>query len=499
MNIASLRNYSLAYMLAPNTLFLLGWFRLYYAIPVLLGLGYLFYSQVKRSRPVDGYQLSTKNLLWLLLAAGFWTFCTGTGGLSFQVADHIFHNAKYYDLFKNPWPTYFPKQGQFARYYYGFFIVPAFISKLLGYLSVSALVIWAVAGYWLVLQWLYLLLRKRGWLIFVFLFVGGIGHLIKVLYYQINTNQEFHIAAFYTEIWALFDQSIWVSSQIIPILLVTSMLVYDAFIRDHVEESFFPITLTFFWAIFPGIILVLLFGIILVKKYLGNWKSFFTKATAFPLLLAALTFLPVFLFLSASDSTTLHGFIWEFEVLEEILMEYFVGVIVELILFYLISRELRDVDKLVPYWFVLAAFMLLFIMSLYRIGYMNDWFIRGYNPMAFIILLFIVRSLYQLYEHKQWKRTIYFNTLIVILGITAFIPIKHVLRSLQNNVLVSALSPGKFPFKPLPFDSYPNTYEAILAKSFSGEPEAIQYLGSRKSIYSLYLAPKATGLENQAR
>ncbi|NIJ53248.1 hypothetical protein [Dyadobacter arcticus] len=489
MNIATLRNFSLGYLLAPNILFALGWFRWQYSVPVTFIFAYLFFTQLRNGQTNERYQMSRGNMLWLLLAACFWTFCTGVGGLSFQIADHQAHNAKFYDLFKNPWPTYFPEKRQYACYYFGYFIVPAAISKVLGHLSVTALLAWTVLGYWLALQWLYLLLRNRKLLIVLFLFLGGVGHLVKVAFYLFMTSEPFHVATFYSEIWSIFDQSIWVTSQIIPILLLSSILIYDAFITDRVEDMFLPITLCFLWAIFPSIIFVLLFGIIFLKKYAGEWQQLFTFKLLTPLVLAGIAFLPIFIFLRSSDGMPVNGFIWQFEPLAEIMAEYFVGVVLDLILIFLIIRELRGVDDLVPYWFAMATLALFVIMSTYRIGYWNDWFVRGYNPLLYMMLLLIVRSLYVLYQTKQWKRTVYFNFLITLMGLSLLIPAGHIVRSLRNNLVVSALFPDKFPFTPMPYDTYPNTYQTLLHIT-SGPGEANQYLGRKGSVYDIYLSRK---------
>lgn len=315
--------------------------------------------------------------------------------------------------------------------------------------------------------------------------------MVKVLFYQIFTQYSFHIATFYSEIWALYDQSLWVTNQIIPIILISSIIVYDAFVRNRFEESFFPVTLAFLWTVFPSIIFVLLLAILFVGNYHSNVKAFFTPQRLAPLILAGLAFLPTFIFLRASESVPINGFIWQFEPMNEILAEYAIGVLLDLMLLFLIVRELRQTDQLVPGWFVNAVFVLFLFMSLYRIGRWNDWFVRGYNPLLFIILLTIVRSIYLLFEQKQWKPTVYFNTLIIVLSFSLFIPVSHILRSLKTNVFVSATFPKAESFKPIPYDNFPNTYLALLVHTASKEQEANQYLGKKDSFYAKYLCRKS--------
>ncbi|TLU99268.1 hypothetical protein [Dyadobacter luticola] len=487
MNIATLRNCSLGYLLAPNIVFALAWFRPHISIPVVLCFACLFYIQFKKGPEAEEHRINVATLGWLLAAAAFWTFCTGMGGLSYQIADYFAHNAKFHDLYRNPWPTYFADKQRYACYYFGFFLIPAGISKLVGHISIPALLFWAVLGYWLVLQWLFILLKKHKRLIFFFLMLGGVGHLVKVTFYQIATSYSYHIATFYLEIWSLFDQSLWVTSQVIPILLVSSILVSDSFIKNRVQDSFFPITLCFMWAIFPSIVFVLLFSMIFINKCFGNWKDLFSLKTCIPLIVAGLAFLPIFIFLRSSDSLPVNGFIWQFEPVGEIFAEYFFGVIVDLILIFIIIKNLKNVDNLIPRWFTWCVMGLFLLISLYRIGHWNDWFVRGYNPLLAILLFTIVRSLHTLYQTGRWKKNLYYNVVVGIFALSMLIPVGHIFRALKTNVLVSNAFPDKFPFEPMRIDKYPNTYQALFQEA-SNPKEADQYLGKKDSFYARYLA-----------
>jgi hypothetical protein len=208
-----------------------------------------------------------------------------------------------------------------------------------------------------------------------------------------------------------------------------------------------------------------------------------------PMIVAGLAFLPTFLFLSSSDSTPIQGFIWQFEPLGEIMAEYFVGVLIDLILFFLILRELKNVDDLIiPRWFVMTAFLMFLLVSLYRIGYWNDWFIRGYNPLMCIVLLGILRALSHLYETKKWKKTFSFNAVLAVMSLGIVLPVSHIGKSLKQNVIIAGLFPERYPFSPLPYDAHQNTYDALLYNTHSGEFEANQYLSRKDSFYERYLS-----------
>jgi hypothetical protein len=487
MKLPFLRTITVGYLLLPNVIFIAGWFGYQYSIPVVLGFIFLFYSQFKNTNSQTDVAFPLRDTSILLLCAMFWTFSSGTSGLSFQIADYWAHNAKFYDLFNNPWPTYFAEKGQYACYYFGYFIVPAFVSKLLGHLSPTTLFVWTTIGYWLGLMWMYVLLKQKKRLILALLFVGGIGHLIKVLFYQL-TDFQFHIAPFYTEIWSIYDQSLWVTNQIIPIILIASVFTYDVWIKKRLEDSFFLITLGFLWAIFPSIIFVVLFGILFVNKYIRDYRLLLTKTFIKQIILPGLIFIPTFIYFLSSDSIQAKGFIWQFEPTWKILAEYFVGTVLDIILFFLLSRLLKKNDNLIPGWFLNAVFVVFLLMSLYRIGRWNDWFIRGYIPLMFIILVSLIRSLDNMRVSKKWNKSLYFNVLVILLLLGSIIPAGHVVRSLRHNVIVNRLLPGSAPFEPIPYDNYRNTYEAVTEKSSDGEIEAQQYLSARGSVYEKFFS-----------
>lgn len=487
MRLSALRKVSLVYLLIPNLIFVAGWFKGIVSLPVLLLMIGLMIHQF-RYKPDSEEQLSIGEVGLFLLLAVVWTFLTGTAGLSFQIIDYQAHNIKLYDLYKNPWPTYFPELGQYACYYFGYYIVPAAISKLLGYLSEGVLIAWTVAGYWLALMWLYMLVRKRLSGVMLVLFLGGVGHLLKVIFYLIFTQYNYHTPPFYLEIWALFDQSRWVTNQVIPIIIITSILLYDLFTGKKPVYSFFPITLCFIWAIFPGIVFVLLYGVLMIQYYFIDRKTQLNLKTLTIYFFTGLSFLPAFFFLSSSGSTPLHGFIWQYEPRWPILAEYAVGTLIDLVLFYLMLRMLKEVTDRIPYNLALLSLGLLFVISLYRLGYWNDWFIRGYNPLMCIVLIVIVRRWIILYENRQIQRSVAFYMVAAFMGLGVFLPASHIVQSLKYNQWVAEWFPEKYPFTPYPYDRHPNIYQAMLVDTFSGEIEAGQYVSRKGSFYEKYLA-----------
>lgn len=491
MQISTLRTLSIAYLLAPNLIFVVGWFRPVYAIPVGLIMLTLFALQAKKyTHTAFEDDLSFKELALFLGIAFFWTFCSGTAGLSFQIIDYRNHNAKLFDLYQNPWPTYFPEIQQYACYYFGYYILPATVSKILGDLSETVLIFWTTTGYWLALLWLFFLVKKKLIGVLLVLFLGGIGHLLKVIFYLIFTNYTYHNPPFFVEIWSLFDQSRWVTNQIIPTMLVSGMLLYDFYYSRTPIYTFFPITLGFLWAIFPSMVLVILYGILGIKHFFIDKVEKLDFKKILPIVLAGIAFLPTFFFLSSTDNTPIHGFIWSFDPLIPILLEYFVGVCIDVVLLYVLLRALKGVDDRISYQTVLTALILLVAISFYRLGYWNDWFIRGYNPLFYIVLVGLVRRIFTVYATKQKKHTWALSIFLVMVGLSVILPVSHIVKSMKYNVITAQLFPGRYPHTPFAYDMHPNIYQSALTDTHSGIIEARQYVSAKESFYQKYLGCK---------
>ncbi len=161
---------------------------------------------------------------------------------------------------------------------------------------------------------------------------------------------------------------------------------------------------------------------------------------------------------------------------------------IDLILFFILLRVLKNVDDLIPYWLAMSALLLFFLISLYRIGYWNDWFIRGYNPLMCIVLMSLLRRLSKVFDAGKWRQPFFLYLLLTVMGLGLILPVSHIFKSMKSNVVVSRLFPDTYPFSPAPYDVHPNIYQATIVDSHSGIVEARQYLSAKGSFYERYLA-----------
>jgi hypothetical protein len=484
MNTFYLRLFSVGYLLAPTLLFLGNWFRIEYSIFFVAGHLFFFNSYTRKSADNETV-IPLKSLAGIAAVALVWTVLMGVGGFFLQTTDHVAHNTKFNELFLNSWPIVFDQKETFSCYYYGFYLVPGLFFKLIGDISVSAIVIYTVIGVTLGLAWLYLLLLRNMYAVIVFILCGGILFSAKLLIYAL-----FKIDFSYNPVLSLFYQSTYVPNQIIPTLICAGMFL---FYRHDYRLSFYPITLFFYWAVFPALLLILLFGLnfcydYLIKKRQITWKSLFVDYV-----IPCALFLPTFIFLISSDHIAVQGF-YDFSKLET--YTPFIDIILLGLITFVLNKNRKTSDESVPVSIIVFAVILLALLLTYRIGVYNDLFMRGSMPLFYIVLVNIFQRMYlntsNLEKDKVYSENPVKNTqsrftylskypLIVIWIMIGSLASLNQLRVLaSSNVFANS-------YEPFLYKTFPNSYEVLL--KYYGQEGADQYLGDPTSFYYLYLAP----------
>ena len=332
MNTGLLRKFSVIYLLLPNLLFCVGWFKIPYSILLPIGFIYLLLREFRKTD--NSNPLSVKELVSLSTIAAFWTFFCGAGGLSTQSLDWLAHNSKFYDLYKNPWPNYFPEIDRSSCYYFGYYLVPSALSKLAGTLLPSVIVLWTWLGFFLGLGWIYLLINKNIYLLLLLPFVRGVGQLVALLLTKLHIHHA-QIPIINPSLRSVFQQTLFVPNQVIPALIVSGIVLHDFFVRKKMDDSFLLITLSFVWAIFPSIYLVLIFGALFVQKYLvkNKFKEIFRLSSIRNYLLPGLLFIPVFVYFLSSAQTAEQGFLWNHASSTVLFFGFASGILVDVFLF----------------------------------------------------------------------------------------------------------------------------------------------------------------------
>jgi len=491
MNVGFLRKCSITYLLLPNLLFCSGWFRQPYAFLLIAGLCFLFLKEIKKHD--KSVLLSVKDIGFLLIFSLIWIFLCGINGYSSQSFDWLAHQVKFYDLYKNDWPIYFPEVDRFACYYFGYYLVPSFISKMYGQLLPVIFAFWTAIGFFLGLAWVYILIKKSKILLLFFMLMRGTGQLVILILNWLHLT-HLKVPIFNPSVRSIFDQSTFAPNQIIPALIGSGILLYDFLNRRKIEETFFIITLLFVWGVFPALSLTAVFAVLMMHQYvvksggrqLGTGKLFDNY------LLPGLLFIPVFIYFLSSQKIALQGFIWEFATEKIVWLSFFSGIMVDILLFCLAAMVLNKKEKYFPEWFILISLCGLLMLSVYRIGIYNDLFFRGSIPICVILFICILRGAGVHFENRLWPKQLLFypaGLLLLCLMLGVLFVVSNLLR---DNMLANQFLGERNTYKVYRFDAYPNTYQALM-HGYKDSVGANQYLGAEKSFYKSYFSKLPRG------
>jgi hypothetical protein len=487
MNLATLRKISVGYLAIPNLLFAFGWYRVELAIPVIAIIAALFWLEIKK--PSSGWAgIDLKDIVFVAIITLIWTFLSGSGGYSFQVVDYWGHNAKFYDLYAQKWPYYFADNERLVRYYFGYYLMPAFVFKIIGGVSPFIIFIWTWLGFFLALSWVYVLILKDKVLTALFLFIGGGGSFIASRIPFLDATGLAKLG-FNINISSLYDQSRWVPNQLITSMIVIAIIMYDSMIAKKVEESFFPIALSLVWAVFPFVALCMIY--LFHFLFFGQWKNIFSIRSVAYFLLPSLLATPVLLYLSAGESVPVSGFLWEFASDGPVLLGYVSGVLFEITIFYLLAVKFYKPANFCPKNLLSALFVTFLLLALFRVGVWNDWLTRMNIPFITIFLIIIFRSLHGWWENKEkrhmkWPLAACISLYIIATMLHQF---SMIAKPLRRNVLISFILDEEF--TGLPYNQYEGLYPTLV--NVFSKQEADQYMAGKNSFFELNLAKARSG------
>lgn len=492
MNVIFLRRASIFYLLIPNALFFSFWTGGVFRILGLILCAYIIWNELRNQEYSNQDKFTVRNFTVIALFALLITYVSGVSGLSYQTFDYWCHNTKFYELFKYDWPIRIPADGPVIAYYYGFYLVPALYSKLIGELSEAAIFLWTFAGFFLGISWLYLILHKNILLVFVALTIGDLPHVFKTIYYKFN-GYLYEFGDFGVEAWSNFENLLWVPNQVIPSLIIGGMLVYTVREKVAIERVVLPVALSFWWAVFPAFTSGLLVGILVLVKWFQHRLTFDVRRALNDVLLPSVCCLPVLILFLSHNQAPISGFIWQFpDRMDSRVIEYLINIGINAVVFYLGYRFLNAYKThtiaILPFYLAMTFFL---IFPIYRIGKVNDFLFRGLMPLLIIIGLYLYENLTSpdgsAPLFKKIKKAPILAVLMCLMLGSSLIGIGRIVRSLRISRMANQLNLNDTKFEPIPYDSYPNIYEVL--KDKWSQMEADQYLGKEDSIYELIIAP----------
>jgi hypothetical protein len=487
ITVRMLKIFTVIYLLLPSILFHYFWFRWEIAIVTILGLLISLFSYINNQRKAENgiIKISFTHAFFLIFSTLFLTIISGIGGLSYQTNDYVGHHSKLYDLFKNNWPIYFEGADTFGCYYWGFYLVPALISKLIGGLSVTAFFMWAFLGIFLGVMWVFALVKQNVLRLLLFFCIGGMGHTVKVLYGLISGFGFDHPIVF-IEVWNMLNQLLWAPNQFIAALLIASLVYYDGVIGRKVFVCFFPLTLGLIWSVFPTIVMG--FILLFIWLYLSGFRKILSldlKSFTTVLAIPALVCVPVLVYFMSSSGIPIRGFLWTFEPIKPIIADYLVCVVLDVLVLVMVWQYWISNRKEFPNRMFIGLGTLILFFGLYRFGFANDWLVRGTMPMFMMLFFALLRGTLVISRVQNANSILTSKLLVAGLILLCLVgPFSYIYRGAKNNILLNVIK-GDQVFKPYPYDRYANIYEAV--RLHHSEAEGAQYLGNKNSLYWKYL------------
>lgn len=458
----------------------------------LVGIGLLSYAYVRHilddaKKPEK--LLTIKDIGWIALFALFLALVSGVGGMFHQVLDHWAHNSKLYELFRNPWPLVYPSGGAAYSYYFGYYLVPALVSKMIGSFNETILFMWTLLGFVLGIAWIYLTLNGKVLYMFLCLGLGASPEIIAFICRQVGLNPY----AYYGDvlIWmpSVLNNLRWVPNQAIPTLIVAGMLVYLVKTKGDLQEMVLPVALCLWWAVFPALLGGLLIGMMILRQWWLDgihWPTVLGKVVG-----PALACLPVLSLFMSHNSIPISGFLWEFNSPTGFISRYVVEVLLNISLFYLAFRifyKNQGATEAPRVLFYLTMGLML-LMPFYRMGVYNDFMVKGIQPYLLITGLLLLVPLSEkpsyLAAFGVAKKSVLNFTVLGLLLLSATSSIRTVAQSVELSPIISSLFPDQKIHKPIPYDQYPTIYSMLVDKYSKADGE--QYLGKKGSIYERYV------------
>ena len=450
---------SLLFLEVPFFLFLCYWSNLYIGCIVGILIFILHFYQWKKDSNKN-LQIKSSFIILILLVSLIWVFWSGIGGYFFQSSDHGARNAIYHDLLNFKWPVIY-ENGRYLNYYFGYWLIPAFITKVLKNLFLVDL--WTLGEFVLytytviyvfiiILQIIRrnIITKKNIYiaLICLILFSGldicglliklilkGEFHFINEIINWWNSNESiFNHIEWWANHWQYSSnttQLFWVFNQALPAWLSTLIILN----KDDLKQDLYIGVLTLFLAPFPACGLILIsIGKMLVNK--NNLKKQVVSVISKENIISILFFVFICAFylgnsrIKIGTEERLFSII-KFHSLE--LKDYillFLHLLFEVLLFFPLIRN----SKYRIQGYICLTYLLILPFINFRGSY--DFQMRSSIPELFFIMLVLIDQLIDLKNYsKRVKKII---GIVFILG--AITPLVEFSRGIKYMHLYGKMS-----------------------------------------------------------
>ncbi len=509
-----LETVALVYAAVPTLLWLWGWVRWYYALPLAVALIYALWPRAwarPGASPDEAHtpraRIGPLEIALTALAACAIIAVSGIGGFSFQFRDVVFYDTVLKDVIALPWPSGYvnaetPDMApEIMTYYFGWWLVAGLAGKLFGwYAAQFTLALYSAIGLTLTLL---LFRRLVGWRPglpqALFLLFGGLDLLRSLIgvstpagsptpvldfftgtygwTYHRGWLDQWHMAYSYGAgaetlqgvFWKLYSPlSFFVVGpyHAFPCYLIILLMAHDLLVRRHVGR------LGALWALNP-----------ICSVFVGMMSAPFVVAAALAMRMRGaftpgnMLVAPVFVLLFLAYYTSFRdgpgfqsGWLWTFVDLSEVWPGLLAFYLFEFGLLVLVCPHIVPRDPALRVWFFVALATFLFA-PWYRMGVFNDFTYKSTIPGLIVLLLAVGRALATAPENEEqrWR----YRATLAMLAIGALVPLGIVLRGLSFGIA---------------FD--PNTETQVRSYSRAIPDETIDIgLADSLSVFWRYIAP----------
>lgn len=482
LTLNQLKRASLLFVVTPNILFLYFWVisPINIICCLLLVMGSILYFRTNTTSNTPK-SIDSQSLIIIAFLAFLFAIISGVGGFADQIFDYLGHNTKFRDLLINDWPFKYKSINQYPCYYFGYYLVPAYLAKHIGHIN-SLSIIWVFVGIYLVMLWVYILIgNKKYWSILIFFLWGGFYAVLYNLYGVIA--KWFPIEHLYWSDFVpmskgflvympLYLSLIWVPNQFLPSCIAISVIVYEIYFEKKNYGASIFIPLLAIWAPFAGLGVGVLFAGMFIIQNIKKELTFSIKTDAISLLLIILGVSPIILYLLSTNSgESVKGFLWNFE--PNWLLYWIFFIVIEFGFITYLAIRIKQDSIYTKYLSIILLYLLL--LPLLRFGFNNDLMVRGNIPAYYLLNIFLT---YQFFESlKSRSNTKWVLYILLIVG--SLMPLKVMLRGLTHNKLALA---------PQTYFMNEDMYQILL--HHHTPLEAKQYLAREDSFFIKHLQKK---------
>lgn len=441
-----------AYLLLPFLIFVLGWMKVYFAIPITAILIFCYWKIWKESEALWIPKLSKDNVIKILFILGviaLWVYMSGIGKFVYQNTDHTARNAIFNILVDYDWPVVnyeiLPQNADRFHatgliYYIGYWLPSAVIGKLFGLrYGYWAQAVWAVLGIALVYYFICVKAEKIVvWPLWILIFFSGLD---IVGIYLTNADIASYGSIWHTEWWgtpyqysSMTTQLFWVFNQAIPAWLCTMLVLIQTNNRNLVLilstcmlSSTFP---------FVGLLLLVLF-LCFTRKYeeseqsqkesrMIRMKAYFKRliqdtCTLQNVLAGGIIGITSFLYLIGNSSSGRvlmedpRGSAF-YNSLPKLVLFLIVEVAVYAVLLYKYNKE----NKM--FYFMILC---LCVIPPIKVGSSNDFCMRVSIPFLFVMMLLVMQSLSLAWKKKDYGILIGLIIALLLGSVTPMLELKR--------------------------------------------------------------------------